>query len=385
MPRTRKPRRAAWGSLSYDAKTRTARIRYWASTPQGYRRCSKTFRDVSRAEAEERRAALMLDHSHDAPCPTVRESWERWVVPEMEQRRADGTLSKRSMTQYTSTWHKHVEPFWGDIPCDMVRPLQVQQWLSQMGLSAATSALGVLSKPLDYAVRYEYVPHNVTREKYLMPPKSTVSKRDDGVWSLDELGEAWRSLFGSWLEPAFIIAAFGGARVGESLAPLAGEVELRDVGGVPVAVVPIVRQVPNRGKVGEVVDELKTEDSTRVIVIPGRAALRLASIAESLPPDCPLTHDGFGRHQPQHRLFSAWTKLDMAHPFKNLRNSWQTNCRWTLKMPPWITEKMMGHKGTDVTAVHYDRPAADTFAEYIAQAYRETPYDADWTWADGTN
>lgn len=384
MPRTRKPRRAAWGSLAYDAKTRTARIRYWASTPQGYRRCSKTFRDVSRAEAEERRAALMLDHSHDAPCPTVREAWERWVVPEMEQRRDDGTLSKRSMTQYASTWRKHVEPFWGDISCDAVRPLQIQQWLSQMGRSAATSALGVLSKPLDYAVRYEHIDHNVTREKYLMPPKSTVSKRDEGVWTLDELGDAWRELHGSWLEAAFILAGFGGCRVGESLGVLAGEVELRDVDGVPVACVPIRRQVPNRGKVGESVDALKTEDSARVVVVPGRAALRLATIAAFLPPDCPLTHDGFGRFQPQYRLVREWERRGMAHPFKNLRNSWQTNCRWALKMPPWITEKMMGHAGRDVTAVHYDRPAADTFAEYIAQAYRDVPYDRGWTWADGT-
>ena len=385
MPRRTKPRRAAWGSLSYDAKTRTARIRYWASTPQGYRRCSKTFRDVSRAEAEEKRAALMLDHSHDAPCPTVREAWERWVVPDMERMVESHDLAPRSMKQYQSAWKCHVEQFWADAQCDAVRPLAVQQWLSQLTYSQALVACKVMGKLMDYAVRYEFVQHNPMREKYLMPSKSTVAKRDEGVWTLDELGEAWRAVHGSWIEPAFILAAFGGCRVGESMSPLARDVELRDVAGVPVAVVSIVRQVPNSARAGEVVDDLKTASSARAVVIPGRAALRLASIADALPPDCPLTNDGFGRFQSQKRLCKEWARLGMAHPFRNLRNSWQTNCRWTLKLPPWVVEPLMGHAGHDVTAIHYDRPAADMFAEYVAQAYRETPYDAGWTWADGTN
>lgn len=380
MPRKKKPNRAAWGSVSYDARSRVARVRYWAMTPEGYRRCSRTFRDVSRAEAEEKRAALLLEHGRDAPCPTVGDVWARWVLPDLRRRLEEGDIAENTVKEYCSAWRCHVAPRWGGVPCDGVRPLSVQQWLSSMGLSQARAALKPLTRAMDYAVRYEFVDHNPMREKYLMPSRSTVSRHDDGVWTLEELGEAWRAVFGSWLEPAFLLAGFGGCRVGESLGVVAGEVELREVDGVPVAVVSIERQIPNRGAVPT--DVLKTPHSRRAVVLCGRAALRLASLAEGLPAGVPLTNDGIGRWQTQTRLTREWRRLGMAHPFRNLRNSWATNCRWALRLPPWIVEPMLGHSGRDVTARHYDRPAAEMYAEYMADAYLAAPYDSGWTWLD---
>ena len=111
-------RRASWGSLQYDAKTRTARIRYWAEGPDGYRRRSKTIRDATRKEAEQARAALMLEHGDDAPCPTVQQVWERWVLPEMQQKVDGGDMSNRSMTLYTGSYRREIETRWGATPCD---------------------------------------------------------------------------------------------------------------------------------------------------------------------------------------------------------------------------------------------------------------------------
>ena len=68
------------------------------------------------------------------------------------------------------------------------------------------------------------------------------------------------------------------------------------------------------------------------------------------------------------------------HIFQNLRNSWQTNCRWTLGMPPWLVEPLMGHVGAGVTGQHYDRPQVLMFAETVARAYAEHPYDKGWDW-----
>ena len=42
---------------------------------------------------------------------------------------------------------------------------------------------------------------------------------------------------------------------------------------------------------------------------------------------------------------------------------------------------LMGHSGGTVTARHYDRPAGEMFAESVADAYHECPYDAGWDWA----
>ena len=396
MPRRKK--RSAWGSLT-QVDSSTWRIRYWSSGPDGYKRRSETVRG-SRLDAERRRAELMLDHSEDAPCPTVGQAWERWVLPDLERRVESDDISVRTMSAYRRAWVADVEPVWGGVPCDSVRPLHIQQWLLDLGLSQAKRALQLLTLVLDYAVRYELCDHNPTRERYVMPSKSTVATRDKGVWTLDELGGVWRAVRAAapWMEAAFLLAAFGGVRVSESVGPLAGEVErmdvdvalpagrleYMDVDGIPLALVPILRQVTKEEGVTE---RLKTERSRRTVIVPGRAALALKSIAESTPADWPLTNDGAGAFVSRDRLNRSW-RLDVLpllpegqrHIFQNLRNSWQTNCRWTLGMPPWLVEPLMGHVGAGVTGQHYDRPQVLMFAETVARAYAEHPYDMGWDW-----
>ena len=217
MPRKRKQRRAAWASITQVDESRY-RIRFWGKDSNGtYRRMSRTVRGT-RLDAERVRSELMLEHSEDAPCPTVAQAWERWVLPDMEQRVATGDLAPKSLEQYSSAWRKHVEPAWGSVSCDAVRPLRVQQWISKMGRSPAISATQVLSKVMDYAVRYEFCDHNPMREKYLMPSPSTVEKQDPGIWDVAQLMNEWDACRGAWYEPAFILAAFGGMRVGEPYA-----------------------------------------------------------------------------------------------------------------------------------------------------------------------
>lgn len=342
------------------------RLRFWSSGPDGYKRRSCTVRGT-RLDAEKRRAELMLEHCEDAPCPTVADAWERWALPEMERRVESGDLASRSLDQYMSAWRRHVEPRWGMVACDAVRPLHVQQWIDGLGRSQATMASVVLSRVLDYAVRYEVAPRNPMREKYVMPSKSTVERRDGGTWTLPELLSLSDSLRGEWYEPAFLLSAFGGLRVGESLGVMASDVELRKVDGVPVALVSVERQVTTTWRVS---DRLKTPQSRRTAVLVGPPALRLAELSK-LPDGWFLSHDGMGGFQPQARLASSWSG---AHPFRNLRNSWETWCRWTLRVPPWAIETAMGHKLPGVTGQHYDRPVPDMLADVFAEAYRARPF-----------
>lgn len=373
MPRRK--RRSAWASITEVRRGEVYRIRYWAKGSDGqYRRRSKTVRGT-RLDAEKVRSELMLDHSEDAPCPTVAQAWEKWVLPTYEQRHERGDMSSATLYRYQKVYASNVEPTWASVPLDSVRPLRVQQWISGMPLSTAKIAVVVLSAIMDAAVRYECVNHNPMREKYLMPSPSTVKRRDGGVWSLAELGELWARICGEWWEPAFVLAAFGSCRVGEALGVQAGDVERRMVDGVPLALVRIERQVP---PVGAPVDRLKTAQSRRTVVIAGKPALRLADIAESMPTDWYLTHDGMGKWSGQSRLNDSWNALGLGRPFKNLRNSWQTWMRWEAKVQPFFIEPMMGHKGADVTGRHYDKPTADLFAEVVAEAYRARPWDAEW-------
>jgi len=357
-------KRAAWASLA-QVGPQTWRIRFWSEGPDGYKRRSRTVRGT-RKDAERIRSELMLAHSDDAPCPTVGDVWERWALPDLGRMVEDGDLAPLTKRAHETAWRLHVAPCWEGVPCDQVRPLHVQQWISGLGYSQAQTACSTLSRVMDYAVRFEIVGHNPMREHYLMPSKSTVARADKGVWSLSELWPLWDSVRGEWWEPAFILAAFGGCRLGESMAPLAGDVERREVEGVTLAVVRVAGQVAASGT--EVVPP-KTASSVRPVVIAGRPAERLCELAAVLPPDWPLSHDGMGGHQRQSRLKEAWRRRGMAHPFRNLRNSWQTWMRWELKVEPHFIEAMMGHKLPGVTGAHYDRPTADMFCDVMVRAH----------------
>jgi integrase len=382
-----KRRRDSWGSISYDQRTRTARIRYWAEGADGYRRRSRTLRNVSRKEAEQIRAALMVEHGEDAPCPTVGQVWERWVLPQYESKLQRGDFAKNSMLGYKATYHKYVSPRWGDVPCDEVRPLEVQQWVSGgMSLSQARMAMAVLSIILDMAVNYDLVPSNVAKSKrYVMPPKSSVSSRDKEVWTLDQLGELWRFVLDQPFEAAFILSAFGSCRVGESLAVTKSDVTDRSLPDVPMVAARIDKQVSNRN--GAVERSTKTASSNRSVVIVGRAAERLLGLSERS--ECEyLSNDGVCHAITQKTLSRMWADAvpdDMRHPFRNLRNSWQTWMRWELRVPPYMIEPMMGHVTHGTTGQYYDRPQVDVFCEVMADAYRERRFDSTWTWLDRTN
>lgn len=373
MPRRK---RAAWATITEVEKGSCYRIRYWATGPDGaYKRRSRTIRGT-RLDAERVRSELMLAHSDDAPCPTVGEVWERYVLPDLERRLADNDIAPDTYKQYVQQWDKHVVPTWANVQCDSMRPLAVQQWLYTLTRSQAQNATLVLTKAMDYAVRYGWAPTNPMRENYVMPSRTTVNERDKGTWTLGELHALWERLYGTWMEPAFLLSAFGSARVGESLGVLASDVERHDLDGVPIALVHIHRQLKHHGH--GVADRMKTDHSSRWLVMVGRAAARVCDIAESMPPEWHLTNDGMGGTVTQDRYTQNWRKMGFEHPYRNLRPSWQTWMRWDLRLEPHHIKVLMGHKVKGVTGEFYDRPRAEQLAGLVADAYRARPFDDGW-------
>ena len=373
-------RRSAWGSV-HEVSPGVWRVRYWGKDAKGeYRRMSSTVRG-SRVDAERRRSELMLAHSEDAPCPTVGEAWVTWCLPALEGRAVSGDLAAQTLSQYRSAWRAHIAPRWEDVPCDAVRPLEVQQWLSKLGASQAKGAMSVMQPLMDYAVRYGFLQSNPMRERYVMPSGSTVSRRDRGVWTLPELREVWRAVEGSWFEAAFLLAAFGGLRVGEALGVMGADVSE----SCGCALVEVARQVANQRS--EVTDRLKNGQSRRSVAVPGAAGARLLQASASCGGY--LSGDGLGSNNTQRRLNRSWSDaisaLDtsMRHPFRNLRNSWETNARWSLGLDSWGIEVMLGHSAPGVTGRHYDRPQPEMIVRAMADAYGAARYDADWPqWDD---
>ncbi len=370
---SRRKMRSSWGSVS-EVSRGVWRLRYWAETPEGYRRCSETVRGT-RKQAEDRLAALRLNHSSDAPAPTIGEVYRRWYLPGMQRMVETGERSPATLKTYQTTWGKHIAPRWADVPVDQVQPLAVQQWLSTMQHSAALAAMHVLCPLVDYAVRYGCCETNAFRAKYLMPAKSTSKRQDAGIWTLEELGQLWERVRGEWFEGAFLLAAFGGMRVGEALGVKLEDIE--DVSqDVPLALIHVNRQVSNRGVISET---LKNKQSVRVVPIAGKAASALLAWDNGSQW---VTTDGLGSYNTQARLGYSWRLSlegsSLSHPFRNLRNAYQTWMRWDMRVAPYFIETIMGHKVAGVTGEYYDRPVAQMLAEVVADAYRKRPYDKTW-------
>lgn len=371
-------RRAAWGSVEEMVRGKKYRLRYWASTPEGYRRVSEMVYGT-RADAEDVRAQRQLDHGRERATPTVRAAYERWWLPSFERRVAEGEASANSLAVFQSSWRKWCEPTWGAVEVSAIRPMDVQAWLLSMPISVARRARIVMSSTLDYCVRYELVPTNPFRAKYDMPSASTSETHDRGIWTTAEVVRLCAAARGEWFEGALLVQAFGGTRVGEALGVMAVDVRGIDCDGVPVALVGIHRQVSNNGTVATL---LKTRQSDRVVPIPGPPGERIVEIAAGRD-DAWLTGNGIGGHTTQDTYGRAVTKCARSvglapHQPRSLRNAWETRMRWEWGLPPYVVEPMMGHAGKDVTAQFYDRPSPEAMARVVAEAYKLHPYDYTW-------
>lgn len=376
MPR--KPMRSNWGSVTEIEKNKRYRIRYWSETSKGYRRASETVRGTKR-QAYDRLAELRLNHSEDAPAPTLAQVWDMWVLPRLEERYAAHEISYSTYANYTRTWRLvFAESKYGRIPVDALRPITLQEWFDGMTASQALFSRIILRMIYAECELRDICSADIARRPYHMPKNG--SKRENGIWTLDELHKLYGVIRGTYLEAWFIAVAFGGARVGETLAIRNDEVELVEFDDVPVAIIPITRQMTQKHGVSS---RLKTTQSVHASVVPGPLGARLYELIQASedewilqgPDDMPMT---------QGRLFSIWrpivNKVDGVpyRPVSRLRNSWQTFTHWELGIEREKIERMMGHKGTSVTEIHYDKPEAEMLAKAAAEAYKLHPYADNW-------
>lgn len=364
MPRNT---RASWGSNKPARRKGYRTLRYWADEHdgRGYMRHTVTIQG-SKRDGDLKLAELRLAHADDRPVPTFRRCCEAWYLPDMEQ------LSSSTQRAYRSALNSKIYPRWGDVPVTDIRPMDIQEWLSGMTASQASISKKVMSVALDYPTRYEIIPSNPARVKYRMP--TDVTRKDKGTYTLDDAIGIFDAARGSFAEAAVLSSLFGSCRVGESLSPMVGElVRAEASNGLSAAYFNLTRQVDNTGRV---VEALKTRDSTRPIVFVGKVAERMLEVQSLRASDglVWLTDNKCGEHITQRTMTAEWGRIASTaglekHPYRNLRNSWRTFMEWELHVDAGKLEKMMGHKGGDVSAVHYNRPTIQMFIDAVADAY----------------
>ena len=366
MPR--RSRRRAWGSIDSVIPNKKYVLRWMENTPEGRRRRCETFYGTYR-EADLRLAQIRIERAADKPDPTIGEAYKTWYLPSAEARRDAGNLASTSFKQYTRIWASVIAPRWSDIPLDSVRPIDVQNWLSEQTHSNAVVSLTLLRQIAAFAERYE-VADNKFAKPYVMPEKT--KKRRRGVLTLEDANKMLKKLHGARCEAAFILSCFGSCRTGESLGTRVDEIGSFEVGGLTFATVPIVRMMELKGDFP--VERLKTPESNRVVCVPPPYSARLLEISEERKrahidwfaarrDGMPLKHSA---------LREAWIKESGDPiPFQNLRNSWRTFAQLEWGVSADTLELLMGHKLPGTTGAHYMRPTGDVLARRFAEEFAD--------------
>lgn len=376
MPRKRRKRRRAWGSITEVDPGRRYVLRWVENTPEGRKRRTKTVRGTYR-EADLELSRLQVEHADggDRPVPTVGRAYEMWYVPWMDRRVAEGKAKDGTRRAYDTVWRRHIAPRWGSVPVDSIRPADVQEWLYSLPAATAQQAVSVLRRVLDFAVRYEVIPANKMRLPYEMPTRRAFSRSTE-VYDLARAERVLESLRGSASEAPYILACFGSARTGEALGVRADEVERAESHGLVLATVPVVRRMGWAGDLPLSDGDLKTPQSERTLVTPEPYGARLLEIAaERIAGGCEWLADrGDGLPPSRASMRAIWMRDAGADaiPFANLRNSWRTISQYEWGVDPDTLELLMGHVIPTTTGRHYLRPSVDDLVDAVAKAVAQS-------------
>lgn len=342
--------RSSWGSVRQLSRNRWE-LRWWGIDKKSgdYRRMSKTVRGTRR-EAEQRLAELRVLHADDAPAPTIDFIWHEFCSTKDVKPQ---TVEKRNMAYAVLPYHHR--------QVDSLTALEVQQWLVSADVAPSTvrRALSILREIMDVAVLHGWIAANPLSVKLVLPK---VQHRDKSIWTYDELVGMWPR--GEWWEAAYLLQAFGAARVGESLAVVAADCWM--IGDVFCA--PIRGQVKN-GSAG-LVDYAKNDQSIRTLMVAGDAAGRLWELSRD--GRTWLTDDGGGMWCSYYSLRNTWLATGAEQPMKQLRASCETWWRWDMGLESHVIERLMGHIPLSmggVTAKHYDSATDQQVARTLAAAY----------------
>lgn len=353
---TQKVHRRSFGSLTTSIKGKKYICRWTENTERGRRRKSRTIHG-SRREAELFLSRKQLECSDEKPMPTVDYVFQRFAAPWYEKNIAESTFKN-----YMRIYQKHIKPKWGECCLDKVKPLDMQTWLSGFSKNNGNQLLVVLKRIFKIAEKYYPMERNPMSVNYDL--EETMNKRISTIYTFKQACAAFDHLHGSDIEAAFIIACFGGSRSGESIGVRASEVELVEKDGLKLAVFDTVRQMPAAGDEPLPDGKLKTKQSVRTSVVPGKFGVRLHEIAQERIASgyewLTVRPDGrpYNRTLLNRRWKSSMEDAPVEYiPFQNLRNSWRTFMQYEMKVSQTLLERLMGHTQKDTSGKYYIRPS----------------------------
>lgn len=208
------------------------------------KRKSKRFHETAR-EADAELARLRIENEGKEGSQTLQTFWADVMLPEHETRVAQGSMSRTTLDGYKSAMRVSVLPAFGNRIMESIKAAEVQEWLSSMSAGSAKRSKAVMRLVLQRAVDLGLLESNVLVRRYIMPSKNTmVRARSKDVYRKAELDDIAVQCQGETLEPAFILAAFGGGTRSEVMGSPSGRSRMAPViDGRMYALVPIKRGV----------------------------------------------------------------------------------------------------------------------------------------------
>lgn len=370
MPR--RARRRSWGSVTEVQRGKRYIVRWMENTDAGRKRRSKTLRCTA-AEASRFLAMKEVEHGTERRTPTFGEVYAMWYRPWLERRLEAGMIKPATFERYTEVWENVCAGRWGKVPVDRLRPNGFQSWLLEQNKGNAKLAVIVMRKMLDLAMRDGHVASNALRGDYDMPTVTTKSK-PKGVYTLAEAMEGLEAVRGTSIEVPYILACFGGLRVGESCGVRTDDLGAGESDGVRFATVNVVRQMGYSGTEPVAENDLKTKLSVRTALVPEPYCDRLFAIAARREADGSGWMADRGDGLPMNKTTLAYriNKAfgERAIPPSNLRASWRTFGEFNWNIPYDTLEILMGHALKGVSGKHYIRPSIDVLMHSFAEPYR---------------
>lgn len=363
--------RRSFGSIDAVIEGKKYVCRWYENTDNGRTRKSKTVTGSYR-EAERFLAVKQVELGDQRSIPTISEIYELWYKPWAERQVADGKKKQGTVDRYTEVWENVISPKWGDVPLDRVRPDRFQAWLLDLNAGNANISLVILRKFADLAMLYNRIDNNVFRRNY-DKPIATSRQKVAGVYNLDKAREVYQKLreCHSIAFAPYILACFGGTRVGESLGVMCHEVTTIECAGVRFAVVPIRRRMVKTGCSPLPDGDLKTPQSVRETLIPEPYCYDLLKLVEAREGAWLADRgDGLPLNENSFMYFFNRDIGRDAIPLSNLRASWRTFASFRWHVPSDTLELLMGHKLDGISGRHYIRPSIGELARSFAERYK---------------
>jgi len=206
---------------SIEKRVRNGKIRWYVRyrTPEGEQR-TKTFDrqvDAKNYVTETEGSLLVGDFVDPRLAKVTLDEWaDKWFANKKG-------LAPTTLSRYDDILRKHIKPRWGKVPLNRIRHEDVQQWLNDLPLQAASvrKVHRVLSMMLDYAVKARRLANNPARGVELgrvkAKPKRFLTHEQVDVLAR-EVGDDWRLIV--------LFLAYTGLRWGELAALRADRIDL---------------------------------------------------------------------------------------------------------------------------------------------------------------